>query len=95
MLHLARLSIRRPRAALAAWAIVAAALALIGLGVSHSLSPSITVVPGSESSRAQRLSNGEFGLPCSCRSFLKDPLASSTARAPSSSLHSTGARTPA
>ena len=61
MLRLARISIRRPRAALAAWALVAAALVLIGLGVSHSLSPSITVVPGSESSRAQRLSQGEFG----------------------------------
>ena len=45
MLHLANLSIRRPRAAIAIWAAVAAVLVLLGLGVSRSLSPSI-VVPG-------------------------------------------------
>ena len=36
-------------------------LSLIGLGVSDSLSPSISVVPGSESSRAQTMSESEFG----------------------------------
>ena len=36
MIRLAQLSIRRPRAALAAWIAVAAVLSLIGLGVSHS-----------------------------------------------------------
>ena len=36
-------------------------LSLIGLGVSDSLSPSISVVPGSDSSRAQTLSDSEFG----------------------------------
>ena len=61
MIRLARLSIRRPRAALAFWAIFAVVLSLIGLGVSDSLSPSISVVPGSESSRAQTLSQSEFG----------------------------------
>jgi RND superfamily putative drug exporter len=61
MLHLAKLSIRRPRAALLAWAVIAVTLALIGLGVSNSLSPSIVVVPGSESSRAQQLAEDEFG----------------------------------
>ena len=55
MIRLARLSIRRPRAALTFWAIFAVVLSLIGLGVSDSLSPSISVVPGSESSRAQTL----------------------------------------
>ncbi|HEY8303469.1 MAG TPA: hypothetical protein VIG42_02655, partial [Solirubrobacteraceae bacterium] len=61
MLRLARLSISRPRGALAAWAIVAVLLALIGLGVSKSLSPSIVVVPGTESSRAQHLTDAQFG----------------------------------
>ena len=61
MIRLARLSIRRPRAALTFWAIFAVVLALLGLGVSDSLSPSISVVPGSESSRAQALSESEFG----------------------------------
>ena len=61
MIRLARLSISRPRAALLAWGMLAAVLTLIGLGVSHSLSPSIVVVPGSESSRAQQLANAHFG----------------------------------
>jgi RND superfamily putative drug exporter len=61
MISLARLSIRRPTAALAAWVIVGVALSLIGLGVSKTLSPSVTVVPGTESSRAQRLANANFG----------------------------------
>ncbi len=61
MLFLARLSIRRPRAALAGWLAVAAALTLIGFGVSNTLSPSINVVPGTQSSRATQLANATFG----------------------------------
>ena len=61
MLHLARFSIRRPQVALLAWGLIAAVLAVIGLGVAHSLSPSIVVVPGTESSRAQQLANAHFG----------------------------------
>jgi len=64
MLHLARLSTRRPFAAFFLWFAVAAALAAIGLGVSHSLSPTIVVVPGSETARAERLaeSNAEVTM---------------------------------
>jgi X-X-X-Leu-X-X-Gly heptad repeat protein len=40
---------------------VAVVLGAIGLGVSHSLSPTIVVVPGAESSRAQALANAQFG----------------------------------
>lgn len=61
MISLAKLSIRRPRAALLAWLIVAAALAAIGFGVSGSLSPPVTVVPGTQSSRAQQLAGAQFG----------------------------------
>lgn len=61
MLPLARLSVARPRAVLLAWGAVTLVLAVIGLGVSHSLSPSIVVVSGTESSRAQRLANAHFG----------------------------------
>ncbi|HET9104472.1 MAG TPA: MMPL family transporter [Solirubrobacteraceae bacterium] len=61
MLSLARLSIQRPKAALAVWLIVAAALSTIGFGVSGVLSPSITTVPGTQSYRAQRLANAQFG----------------------------------
>ncbi len=41
--------------------VVAIVLGAIGLGVSHSLSPTIVVVPGTESSRAQTLTNARFG----------------------------------
>ncbi len=61
MLSLAKLSIRRPKIALAVWLVVGVVLGLIGLGVSHSLSPSVTVVPGTQSSRAQQLGNAQFG----------------------------------
>jgi uncharacterized membrane protein YdfJ with MMPL/SSD domain len=61
MISLAKFSIRRPKAALAVWLIVGVGLSLIGLGVSNTLSPSITVVPGTESSRAQQLGNAQFG----------------------------------
>src|ERR1700758_3407148 len=61
MQTLAKLSIRRPKAALAAWLTVAIVLSLIGFGVSNAFSPSVTVVPGTQSSRAQQLAQAEFG----------------------------------
>ena len=61
MLTLARFSIRRPKLALAAWAVIAIALSLIGFGVSKTLSPPISVVPGTQSSQAQQLANAHFG----------------------------------
>src|SRR5690349_2817387 len=61
MISLAKLSVRRPKAALAAWLIVGIALALIGLNVEKSLSPTITVVKGTESARAEKLAGAKFG----------------------------------
>ncbi|HEX8715214.1 MAG TPA: MMPL family transporter, partial [Solirubrobacteraceae bacterium] len=61
MLRLAALSIRKPEITLIASVVVAIALGAIGFGVSHSLSPSIVVVSGTESSRAQTLANSHFG----------------------------------
>lgn len=61
VITLARLSIRRPKASLAAWGAVAIVLALIGFGVAKSLSPTIVVVSGSESARAQQLAQARFG----------------------------------
>ncbi len=61
MITLAKLSIRRPKSSLAIWLIVGIALSVIGLGVSKSLSPTINVVPGTQSSRAQQLGNAQFG----------------------------------
>jgi RND superfamily putative drug exporter len=61
MVALAKLSIRRPKASLAIWLVVGVALALVGFGVTKSLSPTITVVPGTESARAERLAGAKFG----------------------------------
>jgi RND superfamily putative drug exporter len=61
MLSLAKISIRRPKLALAGWLALGIVLTLIGLGVSSSLSPSVTVVPGTQSARAQQLANAQFG----------------------------------
>src|ERR1022692_1953911 len=61
MIGLAKLSIRRPKLSLALWSLIAIVLTLIGFGVSSTLSPSITVVPGTQSSRAEQLANAQFG----------------------------------
>ena len=61
MIALARLSLRRPVAALLAWCALAGALGLVGFGISDRLSPSILVVPGTESARAQHLADATFG----------------------------------
>ena len=46
---------------LAVWLLVAAVLTLVGLGVSKTLSPTITVVPGTQSARAEKLAGAQFG----------------------------------
>ena len=61
MLRLAQLSVRRPLASLLAWGAIALALSAIGLGVTGALSPSIVVVAGSESARAEHLAQSQFG----------------------------------
>jgi X-X-X-Leu-X-X-Gly heptad repeat protein len=61
VIRLALYSIRKPKASLLAWGLLAAVLTTIGFGVSHSLSPSVVVVPGTESSRAEVLANAHFG----------------------------------
>jgi RND superfamily putative drug exporter len=61
MTSLAKFSIRRPRTALAGWLLVAAALITLGFGVANTTSPSVTVVSGTQSGRAQALANAQFG----------------------------------
>jgi RND superfamily putative drug exporter len=61
MLHLGRLSVRHPVWALVLCGVVAAALVVAGMGVTRSLSPSVVVVAGTDSSRAQHLADAEFG----------------------------------
>jgi RND superfamily putative drug exporter len=61
MIALAKFSLRRPVLALLAWTALAVALGAVGYGLEHRLSPSILVVPGSESARAEHLANAQFG----------------------------------
>ena len=61
MLRLARFSTRRPFVSFAVWLAIAAALAAIGLGISSALSPTVVVVPGSETARAEHLAESNFG----------------------------------
>ena len=82
MLHLARFSTRRPFVAFAAWFTLAAILAAIGLGVSHSLSPTIVVVPGSETARAEQLAESNFGPSVLVPIMLEGPKAQLDAQGP-------------
>lgn len=61
MISLAKLSIRRPKSSLAIWLVAGIALSLVGFGVSKTLSPPISVVPGTQSSQAQKLGRAQFG----------------------------------
>src|SRR5690242_1548046 len=61
MLRLGRLSVRHPVRALLLCGALAVALMLIGMGVTGSVSPSLVVVAGTDSSRAQHLVDAEFG----------------------------------
>ena len=61
MTSLAQLSSRRPKSTLAAWVVAAVALSLIGFGVAKTLSPSVNVVSGTESARAQALATAKSG----------------------------------
>ena len=61
MIRLAQLSIRRPKLALAFWGAFAVVFIAIGLGVTDRLSPTMTFVPGTESMRAEKLAESEFG----------------------------------
>ena len=61
MISLANAAIRRPKLALALAALVTIALGLIGLGVDRSLSPSVTIAPGTQSAIAEQLATARFG----------------------------------
>ena len=82
MIRLARFSTRRPFAAFAAWLALAVALAAIGLGISHSLSPTIVVVPGSETARAEHLAESNFGPSVLVPVLLEGPKAQLDAQGP-------------
>ena len=94
MIRLARLSIRRPRAALAVWAIVAVVLVLIGLGVER---PPVAVDRRRPRHRVLARADADRGRVRTFRARA-DPARgtrrpSSTGKAPSSSSRSTSAAT--
>lgn len=82
MLHLARFAINRPRTTLVLWAVVAAVLVAIGAGVKGNLSPSVVVVPGTESSHAQTLADEQFGPSVLVPIMLQGPAAQLEAQGP-------------
>ncbi len=61
MIRLANIATRRPKATLVVWLAIFAVLGYIGTKVESHLSPSILVVKGTESSRAQEIATSRFG----------------------------------
>ncbi len=82
MLRLARLAISSPKATLAVWMVLAVGMIAIGLGVDKQLSPSVTAVPGSGSSRAQTLANDKFGPSVLVPILLQGPASQLDAQGP-------------
>lgn len=72
-MNLARQSARRPKVALALWALVVAVLAVLGLGVEERLTQSVLVIPGTESERAVDLARQEFGESITVPILLEGP----------------------
>lgn len=61
MITLAKFSISKPKIALLIWVVIAGGLSAIGLGVDHSIAPTVTVIRGTDSYRAQQLAEQKFG----------------------------------
>jgi putative drug exporter of the RND superfamily len=61
VIRLAHASIRHPKLALSVWGALAAIFIALGLGVTDRLSPTMTFVPGTESTRAEEVTETEFG----------------------------------
>jgi putative drug exporter of the RND superfamily len=61
MIRLANIASRRPKSVIVAWLVLLAALGFAGTRVERHLSPSILVVKGTESSRAQEIAQSRFG----------------------------------
>jgi RND superfamily putative drug exporter len=74
--------VRHPRVALTSWVAVISVLAVIGLGVGHSLSGANLLIPGSESAREAQLLNQEFGQDVSAPILLSGPSAALNTQGP-------------
>ncbi len=63
----------RPWLTLAVWALVVAALALLGAGIARRLTPSTLLVPGTPSARAQAMIERQFGNSVTVTVLLQGP----------------------
>ena len=61
MIRLASIAVRHPKSAIAVWLALVAGLGFAGSQIQSRFSPSILVVKGTESSRAQELATSRFG----------------------------------
>src|SRR6476660_3696384 len=75
MIRLAELSIRYPKRVLAFCIVVAAIAAVFAFGIGDQLSPSKTIIPGTESARAAQVAQDEFGQSVLVPILLQGPAA--------------------
>src|SRR5689334_12553217 len=75
MTRLTNIIIRRPKTTVVIWVALVAALGFIGSRISDRFSPSILVVKGTESSRAQDIATSRFGNSVLVPIMLKGPAA--------------------
>jgi len=61
MIRLANTSLRRPKLTLAIWLVLVAGLGFVGSRIGDRFSPSVLVVKGTESARAQDIARSRFG----------------------------------
>jgi putative drug exporter of the RND superfamily len=61
MIRISKLAIRHPWVTLTAWVVLVAGLGLLGSRIEDRFTPSILVAKGTESARAQKLANDQFG----------------------------------
>ena len=73
MIRLAGLAMRRPKTSIAVWLVLVAAMGFAGSRITNKFSPSILVVKGTESSRAQDIATSRFGNSVLVPIMLKGP----------------------
>lgn len=82
MMRLAEQSIRLPKRTLAFWLIVTAALAFAAFGIRDVLAPSQTVIPGTQSARAEQMARDQFGPSVLVPILLRGPAVQLDAQGP-------------
>jgi len=75
MIRLANTSLRRPKLTLIVWLVVVAGLGFVGSRIGDRFSPSVLVVQGTQSARAQDIARSRFGNSVLVPIMLKGPAA--------------------